>query len=56
MDFSPSDRVAELRERVRSFMAEHVMPVEDEAMRALDAEVGPGVAYPALLIDRRERA
>ena len=56
MDFSPSDRVAELRERVRSFMAEHVMPVEDEAMRALDAEVGPGVAYPALLIDLRERA
>jgi len=56
MDFAPSERVAELRERVRAFMAEHVMPVEDEAMRALDAEVGPGVAYPAILVELRERA
>ena len=56
MDFAPSERVAELRERVRGFMADHVMPVEEEAMRALDAEVGPGVAYPAILIDLRERA
>jgi acyl-CoA dehydrogenase len=56
MDFAPSDRVAELRERVRSFMAEHVMPVEDEAMRALDEQVGPGVAYPQLLIELRELA
>jgi acyl-CoA dehydrogenase len=56
MDFAPSERVAELRERVQAFMAEHVMPVEDEAMRALDEEVGPGVAYPAILIELRERA
>jgi len=56
MDFAPSERVAELRERVRAFMAEHVMPVEDEAMRALDADVAPGVAYPAILIELRERA
>ncbi len=56
MDFAPSERVAELRERVRAFMAEHVMPVEDAAMRALDDEVGPGVAYPAILVELRERA
>jgi acyl-CoA dehydrogenase len=56
MDFAPSERVAELRERVRGFMAEHVMPVEDAAMRALDDEVAPGVAYPAILVELRERA
>jgi acyl-CoA dehydrogenase len=56
MDFAPSERVAELRERVQVFMAEHVTPVEDEAMRALDEDVGPGVAYPAILVDLRERA
>ncbi|HEX2071610.1 MAG TPA: acyl-CoA dehydrogenase family protein, partial [Thermoleophilaceae bacterium] len=56
MDFAPSERVAELRDRVRGFMAEHVMPVEEEAMRALDDEVGPGVAYPAVLVELRERA
>jgi acyl-CoA dehydrogenase len=56
MDFAPSERVAELRERVRSFMADHVLPVEDEALRALDAEVGPNVAYPAILVELRERA
>jgi acyl-CoA dehydrogenase len=56
MDFAPSERVAELRERVRGFMAEHVMPVEDAAMRALDDEVAPGVAYPAILVQLRERA
>ncbi len=56
MDFSPSERVASLRESVRAFIAEHVMPVEEEAMRALDDEVAPGVAYPQVLVDLRERA
>ena len=42
----PSDRVAELLERVATFMAEHVDPVEPEALAALDDEVAPGVAYP----------
>jgi acyl-CoA dehydrogenase len=56
MDFAPSERVAELGERVRAFMVEHVDPVEDEAMRALDAEVGLGVAYPRILVELRERA
>ncbi len=56
MDFAPSDRVTELLDRVRAFMEEHVDPVEAEAMAALDAEVGPGVAYPRILIELRERA
>ncbi len=37
-------------------MAEHVAPVEEEAMRALDAEVRPGTAYPEILVELRERA
>lgn len=46
MDFAPSDRVTELRARVRAYMDEHVMPVERQAVQALDEEVRPGVAYP----------
>jgi acyl-CoA dehydrogenase len=56
MDFRTSDRVAGLRERIRAFAAEHVDPVEDEALAALDAEVGPGVPYPAILVELRARA
>jgi acyl-CoA dehydrogenase len=56
VDFELSPRVEELRERVRAFMDEHVYPVELEAMRALDAEVGPGKAYPDILVEIRERA
>ena len=56
MDFSPSDRVAELLERIRAFQEEHVLPVEDEALRALDEEVRPGVPYPRVLAELRERA
>jgi len=56
MDFAPSERVAELRERVQAFTAEHVLPVEAEAIRALDEEVRPGLAYPQIVVDLRERA
>src|SRR4029079_7113117 len=56
MDFAPSDRVAALLDRVREFMEEHVDPVEREAMEALDAEVRPGVPYPEIVIELRERA
>src|SRR6266550_473406 len=56
VDFRPSDRVAELLERIREFMDEHVYPVEQEAHRALDDEVRPGVPYPQVLVDLRERA
>jgi acyl-CoA dehydrogenase len=56
MDFTPSPEVAALRERVLDFMDEHVYPAEREVMEALDAEVGPGVPYPANLVAIRERA
>jgi acyl-CoA dehydrogenase len=56
MDFNPSPEVATLRERVLDFMDAHVYPAEREVMEALDAEVGPGVAYPANLTAIRERA
>jgi acyl-CoA dehydrogenase len=56
MDFAPSDRVAALRERIRDFVNERVLPVEGEAMRALDEEVRPGVAYPQMLVQLRDAA
>src|SRR3954466_6783609 len=56
MDFAPSDRVTALLDRVREFMEEHVDPVEREAMEALDREVRPGVPYPEILVQLRERA
>jgi len=56
MDFSPSPEVAKLRERLLDFIDEHVYPAEREVMEALDAEVAPGVPYPANLIEIRGRA
>src|SRR5919112_1254494 len=56
MDFAPSDRVAELTERLNAFLNEHVYPVEMEALQALDDEVGPGVPYPRVLVELREKA
>jgi acyl-CoA dehydrogenase len=56
MDFELSAQAEELRDRVRAFMDEHVFPAELEAMRALDAEVAPGVPYPEILVEIRERA
>ena len=46
MDFDLTPRCEELLERIRAFQAEHVYPVEMEALRALDDEVRPGVPYP----------
>jgi acyl-CoA dehydrogenase len=56
MDFELSPRTEELRDRIREFLDEHVFPVELEALRALDDEVRPGVAYPEMLVEIRERA
>jgi acyl-CoA dehydrogenase len=56
MDFAPSDRVTELSERIGAFLDEHVYPVEMETLQALDTEVGPGVPYPRILVDLREKA
>jgi acyl-CoA dehydrogenase len=56
MDFSPSDRVIALTERLDAFLDAHVYPVEAELLHALDEEVAPGVAYPRNLVELRERA
>jgi acyl-CoA dehydrogenase len=56
MDFTPSPQVATLRERVLDFMDAEVYPVEREIMDGLDAEVGPGVPYPRILVEIREKA
>src|SRR5947209_13655368 len=56
MDFSPSGRVEELRGRIDAFLDAHVYPVEREALVALDEEVGPGVPYPRIIVELRERA
>jgi acyl-CoA dehydrogenase len=56
VDFSPSPEVVALRERILDFMDAHVYPAEREIMAAMDAEVGPGVPYPANLAAVREKA
>jgi acyl-CoA dehydrogenase len=56
MDFTPSPEVVTLRERILDFMDAHVYPAEREIMEAMDAEVGPGVPYPANLAAIRETA
>jgi acyl-CoA dehydrogenase len=56
MDFTPSPEVAKLRERVLDFMDEEIYPREREIMEALDEEVGPGVPYPQILVEIREKA
>jgi len=56
MDFEPSDRAKALLERVRAFMQEHVYPNEREVEDALDREVDERTAFPAILLELRERA
>jgi acyl-CoA dehydrogenase len=56
MDFSPSPQVESLRERILAFMDEHVYPNERAVTEGLDEEVAPGVPYPQVLVEIRERA
>jgi acyl-CoA dehydrogenase len=56
VDFDLSPRCEELLGRIRAFQEEHVYPIEAEALRALDEEVRPGVPYPQILVEVRERA
>jgi acyl-CoA dehydrogenase len=56
MDFSPSPQVESLLERIREFMDVHVYPNERAVMEGLDEEVAPGVPYPQVLVEIRERA
>ena len=56
MDFAPSARAVELGARVEAVVEGDVVPVERELMRALDSDVAPGVPYPRMLVELRERA
>jgi acyl-CoA dehydrogenase len=56
MDFQVGDEILELRDRLKAFMDEHILPREAELYEALDREVGPGVAYPQALVEIRARA
>jgi acyl-CoA dehydrogenase len=56
VDFNPSPEVESLLERIQAFMDEHVYPVEAEALKAIDEEVGPGRPYPEILVGIRATA
>ncbi len=56
MDFRETERCTRLKERVTTFMDDHVYPVEEEAIAALDREVDRDTPFPAVLLDMRERA
>jgi acyl-CoA dehydrogenase len=58
LDFTPSERVTELLERVTAFLDEHYYPRERELVEALDEEVhvGGDKAYPDELVAIREKA
>ena len=56
MDFTFSDPVLELRDRVRAFVDERVIPVELGVEHAFDAEVGPGRPYPEVMEKLRAEA
>ena len=56
MDFTPSPQVETLRERILDFIDAEIYPQEREIMEALDAEVAPGVPFPKILVEIREKA
>jgi acyl-CoA dehydrogenase len=55
MDFTPSRRVQELRDRIAEFMNRWVYPAEAEIAAQADL-VRPGVPYPPALLPLREKA
>lgn len=48
MDFSPSPKAAETRDRVRAFIAEHITPIEGDYLRELHALDNPYVVLPVI--------
>lgn len=56
MDFEPGAEISGLRDRVRSFMDEHIYPNEQALHESLDREVKAGVPYPTDLVEIREKA
>ena len=55
MDFTPSPRVRELRDRIADFMERHVIPAEREITGQADL-VRAGVPYPPALVPIRRKA
>jgi acyl-CoA dehydrogenase len=55
MDFTPSPRVEQLRERIAAFMDRWIYPAEPE-IGAQAELVRPGVAYPPKLVELRKKA
>ena len=55
MDFEPSPRVRELRDRIAEFMDRHIYPAEAEIAAEADL-VRPGVPYPPALLPIRQKA
>jgi acyl-CoA dehydrogenase len=55
MDFTPSPKVQELKQRVVDFMARHVERVEQEIVHQAEL-VRPGVPYPPALLPLRAKA
>jgi acyl-CoA dehydrogenase len=56
VDFAAPAEIRELRDRVRAFVDAEVIPVEHGMAAAFEAEVGPGVPFPAAMRRLRERA
>jgi acyl-CoA dehydrogenase len=54
--FAPPPHAAALRDRVRAFVEEHVIPREAELAEGLDAEVGPGRPFSSQMTSLRARA
>jgi acyl-CoA dehydrogenase len=55
MDFTPSPKVQELKQRVVDFLERHVYPLEGQLTHEAD-QIGPGMPYPPSLVPVRERA
>ena len=55
MDFTPSPRVRELRDRIAGFIERWVDPVEAEIVAQAD-HIRPGVPYPPALVPLRQKA
>jgi acyl-CoA dehydrogenase len=55
MDFTPSPKVQELKQRIVDFMARHIAPAETEVVAQVDM-IRPGVPFPPALLPLRKKA
>ncbi|MFT4621888.1 MAG: acyl-CoA dehydrogenase [Myxococcota bacterium] len=57
MDFAPSPRAAELRDRIRAFIADHIAPHEADLLRQQRSQADPWVELPEIAaLKERARA